>query len=243
MDEFETLRKLGLTEYESKIVLSLLALGASKASEIYKKCNIPKNKIYESLQNLTRQGIVKEIPSNPKKYFIKNSDSLNILVKNKESELEEIKNSIEQLNNIKKGNFQSINEPVSIIYGSKAFLNMIQEFTRQLKKENLIVVKRTKADPVTLRLTEQAIKQGVKIKMLVYEKNESIKEWEKIGVKIRYLKEKPDIIFSIFDDSKCRININLGLDINDPTIIIENRAFISILKEKFEKLWEEADKR
>jgi hypothetical protein len=50
------------------------------------------------------------------------------------------------------------------------------------------------------------------------------------------------MIFSIFDDSKCRININLGLDINDPTIIIENRAFISILKEKFEKLWEEADK-
>jgi hypothetical protein len=61
-----------------------------------------------------------------------------------------------------------------------------------------------------------------------------------IGVKIGYLKEKPEMMFSIFDDNKCRININLGLDINDPTIIIENKAFISILKEKFDKLWAES---
>jgi sugar-specific transcriptional regulator TrmB len=242
MDEFETLRKLGLTDYESKITLVLLSLGASKASEIDKRCDIPKNKIYESLQKLTKLGIVKEIPSNPKKYFIKDSDSLNILLKNKENELNELKKPFEELKKIKKGNLQSINEPVSIIYGTKAFLNMIKDFTMKLKKENLIVIKKAKADPVTLRITEEAVKRGVKIKMLVYEKNELLKEWAKIGVKIHYLKEKPEMIFSIFDDSKCRININLGLDINDPTIIIENRAFISILKEKFEKLWEEANR-
>jgi sugar-specific transcriptional regulator TrmB len=165
------------------------------------------------------------------------------LLKNKENELNELKKPFEELKKIKKGNLQSINEPVSIIYGTKAFLNMIKDFTMKLKKENLIVIKKAKADPATLRITEEAVKRGVKIKMLVYEKNELLKEWAKIGVKIHYLKEKPEMIFSIFDDSKCRININLGLDINDPTIIIENRAFISILKEKFEKLWEEADRR
>lgn len=243
MTEFETLKKLGLTDYESKITLTLLSLGASKVSEIEKKCDIPKNKIYESLQNLVKIGIIKEIPSSPKKYFIKNADSLNILVKNKESELANLKKSVDELKKIKKGNLQAINEPVSIIYGTNAFLNMIKESTYQLKKENLTVIKRAKADPVILRITEQAIKRGVKIKMLVYEKNDLIKEWEKIGVKVKYLKEKPEIIFSVFDDTKCRININLSLDISDPTIIIENKAFISILKEKFEKLWEEAERK
>jgi len=240
MDGFETLRKLGLTEYESNIVITLLSLGASKASEIYHKCNIPKNKIYESLQNLSKIGIVKEIPSNPKKYFIKDSSSLEILLKNREIELNEIKDSFEKLKKIKKGNLQSINEPVSIIYGKEAFLNAIHKFMSQLKKENLMIVKRAKEDPITLRLTEQAIKRGVKIKMLLCEKTGAEKEWEMIGVKIGYLKEKPEMMFSIFDDNKCRININLGLDINDPTIIIENKAFISILKEKFDKLWAES---
>src|SRR3989344_518435 len=116
MDEKEILRNLGLTKYESDIVLALLPLGASKVSDIKKQCNVPKNKIYESLGNLSRKGIVQIIPTIPKKYFIRNIDSFKILIKQKEENLEQLRKEISRLKKIREDKVvQAVNEPISII--------------------------------------------------------------------------------------------------------------------------------
>lgn len=242
MNEIETLRKLGLTEYESQIILVLLHLGASKVGAIAKKCTVPKNKIYESLENLSKKGIVQIIPSSPKKYFIKNINSLNLLVKQKEEDLKQLKQNFKELELIKADKtIQSVNEPVSIIYGHEAFLAKLKESTEKLQKESLVVAKKVRADPVLLRLTRQAIKRGVKIRMLFPKIDlDKVKEWSDIGVKIRFLKEKPEMPFSIFDDKLCRLNVNITDNLSDPTLWIENKAFINILKEKFNSLWKES---
>ena len=52
MDGIKTLKKLGLTEYESRAYLSLARLGPSTVKEIVLDSNLPRNKAYEALQRL-----------------------------------------------------------------------------------------------------------------------------------------------------------------------------------------------
>jgi len=238
MKEISILRKLGLTEYESKISLALLQQGTSNVKEISRICVVPKNKIYESLQSLINKGIVEFIPIIPKKYFIKNIQTLNFLLKEKQQELENIK---KELNELEKSLVIKIplstKEVIYIDYGHKSFINKIKEALSKTHKENLIVARKIKNDPVTIRLTKSAIKKGAKIRMLVQRSdNPLLKEWIKIGVKIKYLDNLPEIAFSTFDNFLCRLNIEIN-NPNDPTLWVENPCFIQILKQYFETLW------
>lgn len=242
MTEIEILKKLGMTEYESQISFALLKLGASKVSDLTKKCPVPKNKIYECLDNLSRKGVVQVIPSNPKKYFIKEINSLKILINQKEEDLEQLKREFLQLKKIKQDKLlQSVTEPISIIYGHEAFLSKIKEAIQQVSRENLVLAKKVRTDAVLLRLTEQAIKKGVKVKIIFPKIDlDKVKEWKKAGAKIKFLDNMPEIVFSTFDDKICRLNINLSDNLSDPTLWIENKQFVNILREKFIKLWKEA---
>lgn len=58
----------GLSEYESKVYLSLLGLGCSGARKLSITCNVPRTKVYGTLKKLIEYGIVVEIPGVPK-YF------------------------------------------------------------------------------------------------------------------------------------------------------------------------------
>lgn len=230
----ESLKKLGLTVYQSKLILTLLNLGASKASFIAKNCDVPKNKIYECLENLSKKGIVQVIPTIPKKYFIKSVNSILPLIKDKQEELEKISKKIHDFKKTSLNNV--INEPVSIIYGHTAFVDKLKEETEKLEKECYVLAKKTKADPILLRLTESAIRRGVKVKMLFPSPSNEADEWKKAGAKVKFI-DSQELAFSIFDDKICRLNINLGDNLNDPTIWIENKQFVNILREKFERLW------
>ena len=65
------LQQLGLTDYEIKSYLSLLAHPGVQASEISKDSDVPVSKIYEVLSNLERKGWVESQHTRPTKYFPK----------------------------------------------------------------------------------------------------------------------------------------------------------------------------
>lgn len=244
MDEKEILRKLGLTDYESQIILALLSIGSAKVGELSKKCSVPKNKIYESLQNLGKKGLIKEIPSTPKRYFIKNISDLEILLKQKQNELKILKDEFIQLKKIKQTKLlKTINEPVGIVYGHEAFVNRLKEALSQVKNENFSVINKIRTDPVIMRLTKEAIKRGAKIRLLTSMQNKSkLREWKKLGAKIKFIDEIPGLTFSIFDDKICRLNLNITNNLEDPTLWIENKPFINILRDKFLSIWKIAKK-
>jgi sugar-specific transcriptional regulator TrmB len=237
MKEIETLRTLGLTEYESKIFLVLLQYGTLNVKEILCVCNVPRNKIYESLQNMIKKGIVEFLPTIPKKYLIKNISSLNFLLEDKQKEVENIKKGIIELKKVMKNKSPISNqEIVWIDYGHEAFVNKIKDAISKTKNENFIVARKIRIDPVILRLSETIIKKGAKIYMIFPESDPSLKDWLKIGAKIKLLDRFSDITFSTFDEFLCRLNLDLN-NLNDPTLWIENPDFIKILKENFKKLW------
>jgi len=66
--ELNALRRLGLTEYESKIYLVLVRRGPIKASELSFFGQIPRAKTYGAINELERKGLVRIIPEKPEVY-------------------------------------------------------------------------------------------------------------------------------------------------------------------------------
>ncbi|HZX33764.1 MAG TPA: helix-turn-helix domain-containing protein [archaeon] len=92
MAEYETntlLEKLGLTEYEAKTLSTLFTLKEAQATEISRKAQVPKTRVYDVLDRLTSKNLVIEIHGRPKKYrVIEPSKVFSILLTEKKKELE-----------------------------------------------------------------------------------------------------------------------------------------------------------
>ena len=89
------LRKLGLTDYETKVYLALLEIGEGTSGDVIKKAGIHTGKIYEILESLKNKGLISEIIKNnikqysatePKRIF----DYLNVKKKELEKTEEDI---------------------------------------------------------------------------------------------------------------------------------------------------------
>ena len=65
----DILRKIGLTENEIKIYLSLLKIGLSTAYDISKKTSIYRVHVYDKLEQLMDKGLVTHVYKGAKKYF------------------------------------------------------------------------------------------------------------------------------------------------------------------------------
>jgi sugar-specific transcriptional regulator TrmB len=67
----ERLRKMmerGLTEYQARVYLTLLDLGAASASQISPLAKVPRTRIYSTMQQLHQKGLVQILPETPLRY-------------------------------------------------------------------------------------------------------------------------------------------------------------------------------
>jgi len=54
----DSLKLLGLSEYQAKVYIALVGYGQASASEIYSASKVPQNKVYSVLKELEEQGLV-----------------------------------------------------------------------------------------------------------------------------------------------------------------------------------------
>jgi sugar-specific transcriptional regulator TrmB len=66
--ESAALRRLGLTEYESRIYLALIKMGPLKASEVSFFGQVPRTKSYGAMKELEQKGLVRVTPGKPETY-------------------------------------------------------------------------------------------------------------------------------------------------------------------------------
>ena len=69
--DIQLLRKVGLTDGESKVYLALLELGSSTTGPIVKEADIAKSIVYQILDRLIQKGLVSYIVKEKTKYFPK----------------------------------------------------------------------------------------------------------------------------------------------------------------------------
>src|SRR5580698_3527018 len=68
MSSTEHLIRLGLSANEAKALGTLISLGPTGASDVHRHAGMPRNKAYESLEKLSRRGLVEVQQGRPTLY-------------------------------------------------------------------------------------------------------------------------------------------------------------------------------
>ena len=252
MDKIEYFQALGFTEYESKALSCLIKLKSANPKQISLDSDVPQNKLYQILKKFEGLGILAILPTEPKKYeliniktFIKNK------LKQKQEKLKQLQVSSKKIDLIEDKEKQAI---FSLIKGQKTIMNRLAEMNKNVKKEILGVQRNWKIWGQGLREMQGAVKRGVNVKFIgIINKEDKenikrVKEWKKIGCKIKDFNKKfgdYPLRFSIFDNKYARITIGKP-EIKNPkdyiTIWTDSKALINMLRKQFLEMWKEGER-
>lgn len=96
---------IGLSEYESKVYLSLINLGTAGARKLSLNCDVPRTKVYGTLKKLIEYGLVVEIPGAPKKFSPSNpKESFSTILNLTKEKAEDFDNIIQRLESVHETN-------------------------------------------------------------------------------------------------------------------------------------------
>jgi len=245
------LKKLGLTDYESKTYLALLDIGEGTSGDIIKKADIHTGKIYEILESLKNKGLISEITrNNIKQYSATEPKRIFDYLEVKKKELEKTERDISAIMPLLLEKVKSASKkPVKIeIY--TGFEGLKTAFSKEMSKyskntEVLIFGIQPKAnydkkitDFFAYTVYPERKRKGVLTK--------KIKDISTIGVKssssypkqVRYLEYKSLTIVEVYKEM---VMIELYLE-NPIILLVESEEVAKSFKKQFEIFWEMAKK-
>lgn len=129
----EALRDFGLSEYEAKVLLTLIAKGELTAKEISEFSGVPRTSVYEVVRSLTGKGLVMA-SGKPLKFRALPAQELMTLFSRK------LQNNIEflkkELPNIEKRGTKR--EEIVKVYTGEMAINALRECIEKAKKEIIV---------------------------------------------------------------------------------------------------------
>jgi len=94
----EPLKKLGLTDGEIKVYLSLIRLGETTSGPLVDESGVSVSKVYSILDRLAKKGLASHIVKRKTKYFkAADPNRLIVYIQEKEAELKEQENKIKEM--------------------------------------------------------------------------------------------------------------------------------------------------
>lgn len=94
----ETLKKFGLSDYESRAYTTLVLRGPSRAGEISREADVPQSKIYETLTCLMNKQLIEMFDGRPKEFKAISPDIvLKGLMEEKEEEFKTLKGMVSSI--------------------------------------------------------------------------------------------------------------------------------------------------
>lgn len=180
----EKLKKLGLSNYESRAYLALLKLGNAEAGEIALNAKIPMGRIYNVLSSLEEARMIRTQETRPKIYgCVEPAAALPRLSKNKQEEFKQKAAQIETLVRDIVSELSCIGQKETgktfwtVAKGDEA-LELVRECILGAQKELLYfyasrtTLERIKKDVVTVKYSgimdtlHESLKKGVEIKII-----------------------------------------------------------------------------
>ena len=270
MEISKLLRNLKLNKYESCAYEVILRKGVVCASTISKEGNIPFGKVYETLGNLSKRGLIEIQDTRPKEYKIKNPKiAFHSIFKKREAESEnELKNLKktlieleEKINDVslsaeKEKTFWTtaiggdIEKMVSgIFYEAKNEICMIPYI---IDKDSHIKIALLNMPNIAKEIYKSS-KRGVKIKIIFPDKfaKRQIRNLKKIKffkniidhVEIKILKNLSPEPFTLIDSNKVILRVNDPLNKNKILAMIKilDGPLCVDLKKKFNEMWKKAE--
>lgn len=255
----ETLKTLGLTEYEASAYLALTSNIKMTADEIYKATSIPLPRVYNVLESLERKGFVKIYPSRPRAFEAKPP---NEALKSYTSFLyREFKDSMKRISEIEGELLQHL-EP---LFWERKMKTKGIELLKPLlsleeaEKETLKLIDYSRRSlyilsavfswlPKVADALERAVDRGVEVKILLsaskHDTDLNIRMKE-IGCKVRSSKipwyplretimDREEVVFVIWSSMEKE---TYWRPIDFKAHISSHPAIVNVFAENFESLW------
>ncbi len=249
MDRILFFKDLGFTDYEAKILASLVKLKMAMPKEISLDSGVPQNKLYAILRRFENEGIISLVSVEPKKYRLISIDGLvKEKLKEKEEKIKELKEGFRNIEETRDDGGQFV---FSLIKGQRAIMNKLAELNKNARKEIIGVQRNWKYWGEGIREMEKSVKRGVNVKLIGVINSETAKraeEWKKSGCKIKaYDKKfgKYPMRFSVFDRKYARITIGKP-EIKESkdyiTILTDSKPLVNMLRNQFLQMWKECEK-
>ncbi len=195
-----SLRKFGLSEYESKAYAALVFLGPSKASIISRDSQVPQPKIYGVLEQLMHKQLVEFLGGRPSEFrAIEPNSALKNLLEEKNREIETLKKEVSILNNFLKPikHQEEVLNGVWTTEGRKwtEFQDRVAEMFARCEKYAYVVSRDFSRSSKLAEAVKNCKRKGVKIRTISMDEiNENsfyrAKWYNRNGVEIKVFKTK-----------------------------------------------------
>ncbi len=256
------LSNIGFNEYEAKAYSVLLQHKLLSASEIYKKAEIPRGRIYDILLQLTQKGFCNILPGAINKYMaVEPTIAINNLIEAKHEEAKILEKKMLETANKLQTVFEKqedTSSPLDYIQVLMSKPSMIKKFHELGNKAKKIVRSFNKAPyAVTLEIESikkdsapilESLRKGTIGKALyeIDEDNlstfiESLKYYRDLGEEIKVCKHLP-MKMLISDNNTVMISLrnNGSTKFNLTSMIVEHSDLTDALIELFDIYWEKA---
>jgi len=209
------LKNMGLNEYQASALAYLILLGEVKASSLSKASGVPTARIYDTLEDLSKMGLIKIRPGRPILYSPRNpTEIINLIIGRT---MEELRNKVKIIESYSK-EFTKLAEEVflkgkekverppllRIVRVGEVSLEETRRLYSQAKGNILILTRAMEYFPEVEEELTKAVERGVKIKIIMLDPElmevEDRKKQEEIikqiknklpKAEIRYTKEVP----------------------------------------------------
>ncbi len=243
----EVINELGLDSYKKEVYRWLLKVDGSTAKEICDETKVPYGKIYVTLNELEKLGLISILPTEPKTYkAIEPKLAFKILFEKQKNEIEEKIKALERLEKIEKIRKPKTENEIIVLKGREKYMQLMKQMIDKTKKEFLLIPGKLSKPTVPVRIAFLRILEHKKdLKMIIREidneNKEFIKERVKVGAKIRKhnleglrlaIRDNDEIMLSIVDpETKDRISV-----------YTTNKWFVNSMRKLFNSLWKESKK-
>lgn len=226
---------LGLNTYETQAYGGLIEIGEATAAQLSEHSGVPYGRIYDVLGALEHKGFVSVLPTATKKYLPTPPDKLTELLKQKQQEFDTLQ---EQLQTLTKRYESQHNQLVEVARGIKNFYRIVKE-TPKSKTFSYSIRYDSKYRADWVRKRKASMKRGVQQKSLARyddETKENVQKWMEINPHYREF-DNDGVALSVNDDS-----VMIALINQNTTLLIQDKAFVDVMKRLFEATYRQADK-
>ena len=168
--------ELGLTTYEAQVYFVLFQLKYATVRDIHSACTVPRNKIYETLDNLEEKGLAAVIDKNPLRYARIDIERAFINLRRKEMEkLDRIENFLKEQEDKPVFDLESVSPHAYELHSQMAIESHLKAIVRSTRKELIIGV--SDADFFNKLFTKQDLRKlGKRIDLYIIVKNADLME-------------------------------------------------------------------
>lgn len=242
------LEQLGLTEYEAKTLNSLFKLREAEAPQISRNAQVPKTRVYDVLDRLTKKELIIEVYGRPKKYRVVEPPKVfDKLIKERKEELSRLE---EKATSFKKSiSFElsnGVTEKVMKVKDKLDFLRILSQEIALTKNSLTAFTDHSKEYSMVSDAIKKLSQKNVKIQIissLIDSSHDFSKELKNAGIDFKqanhgleaFILDKKKVILALSDVSQDKPEYHF-------IIWPENTHMANALQHYFDSIWESTKK-